>query len=121
MRLTNLINIIILIERNEKLKKEHKKKIEKSVKKILSSHNIDFICRWTQTSNFKIWSQSYDKSLCFRSPSVKNANNVTITYDNGDVYTGSLCRGLRSGFGIYSEFSTKNVYNGSWENDMVKI
>ncbi len=103
------------------MKKEQNKKLEKSLKKILSGHNLDFLCRWTQTQNFKIWSESYDKSLFNRSPLIQSANKITITYDNGDLYTGSLSSGLRSGFGILNEYTTKTVYNGSWDNDLVKL
>jgi len=56
-----------------------------------------------------------------RSPLIKNANNISVFYENGDVYTGSLSRGKRNGFGIYNDFIAKSIYNGFWENDMVSI
>lgn len=82
---------------------------------------MEFISYWTQTLNFKIWLHQHDKNLCLRSTFVKQANNINIVHETGDIYTGSLSRGKKSGFGILNEFSSGCVYNGSWENDMVVL
>jgi hypothetical protein len=61
----------------------------------------------------------HDSQLCFRSHFVAQAKNITIFYENGDVFNGFLSRGKRHGFGMLSEFSTGSVYNGNWEFDTV--
>lgn len=61
----------------------------------------------------------HDKNLCLRSEYISNASNVSILYENGDIYTGSVSFGKKHGFGILNEISNSMVYNGSWENDMV--
>jgi hypothetical protein len=104
----------------KKKKKEHDKNISKSIKKVLSAYSIHFISAWTKSINFKFWVNQHDKSLCLRSTYVKQASNITFVYDNGDVYVGSLSRGKKTGHGVLNEFSTNSVYNGYWENDMVK-
>lgn len=104
---------------NKKKRKEHEKNLNKSVKKVLSRFNVYFISAWTNTINFKIWANQHDKSLCLRSTYVKQANNITYAYENGDMYVGSLSRGKKCGHGILNESCTNSVYNGSWENDMV--
>jgi hypothetical protein len=104
---------------NKKKKKEHDKNLAKSIKKVLSTYNVHLITAWIKTINFKYWVNQHDKSLCLRSSYVKQANNLTYVYENGDVYVGSLSRGKKCGHGILNELSTNSVYNGSWENDMV--
>jgi len=74
-----------------------------------------------QTLNFKIWNQEHEENLCRRSYYLKFANNVNIYYENGDVYNGSLSKGMKHGFGIFKENATGNIYNGHWQNDLVKI
>ena len=80
-------------------------------------YNKDFIFNWLQTQNCKAWIHEHDKTLGYRSEYVKQANDVTIYYENGDVYNGSLKMGKRNGNGSYREISAKRVYNGEWVND----
>ena len=87
----------------------------------MSDYNLDFVGNWTKTTNFKIWMNSHDKNLCLRSPFIKQASNIIIHYENGDTYTGSLSRGKKNGYGVLNEMATTSVYNGHWENDMVKF
>lgn len=58
--------------------------------------------------------------MCLRSSYVKHTSNISINYENGDIYNGCLNRGKREGFGILHEYGSGNTYNGSWDNDMVK-
>jgi len=106
---------------SKKIKKENNKNIKKSIKKILERYNVYFLCAWMHTLNFKIWNQEHDENLCTRSTYLKFSNNVNIYYENGDVYNGSLSKGLKHGFGIFKEFSNGYIYNGNWLNDMVII
>ena len=93
--------------------------IKSSIKTILKGYNIDFLCEWTLTTNYQIWLNEHDKQLSLQSELVKHSNNVNISYENGDIYSGSLCNGKRHGNGMYSEFSTRAVYNFLCENDML--
>jgi len=52
---------------------------------------------------------------------IKNVQSVQIIYENGDTYNGSLKNGLRHGYGVLYEINNNVVYNGNWENDMVKL
>lgn len=101
-----------------KILKENEKITKKTIKKILNDYNIDFIYHWTKTTNFSIWLNEYDPNLSARAMFVKKSDNVTIEYENGDVYTGSLSLGKKSGNGVYTYSNEKLVYNGQWENDM---
>ena len=74
-----------------------------------------------QTLNFKIWNQEHEENLCSRSHYLKSANNVNIYYENGDVYNGSLSKGMKHGFGIFKEYATGYIYNGHWLNDLVNF
>lgn len=106
---------------DKKIKKEKDKNLKKSIKKILEKYNEVFLCAWFQTLNFKIWNQEHDENLCSRSSYIKIANNVNIYYENGDVYCGTLSKGIRNGFGIFKEFANGYIYNGNWVNDLVII
>jgi hypothetical protein len=121
---TNMPQINNISSESYKNSKNKKKELDKyknkAVKKVLSGYNIEFICNWLNTLNFKFWISSHDQSLCLRSYFVKQASNITICYDNGDVYTGSLSRGKKNGFGVLNEYFSGFVYNGFWEEDMVK-
>ena len=90
---------------------------KQTITKILHDYNKDFIFNWLQTQNCKAWIHEHDKTLGYRSEYVKQANDVTIYYENGDVYNGSLKMGKRNGNGSYREISAKRVYNGEWVND----
>ncbi len=82
---------------------------------------MHFIGQWTKTINYKIWLNLQDKNICLRSKLVKYANSISIHYENGDIYTGSVSLGMKSGYGVLNEYSTSSTYNGSWENDMVSL
>ena len=94
------------------------KSAKKTITKILNDYNIDFIYHWLKTNNYKTWLSEYDPQLSNRSIFVKKADNVTIDYENGDTYIGSLSLGKRNGNGVYTESDGHFVYNGEWENDM---
>lgn len=100
-----------------KILKENEKIAKQTITKILHDYNKDFIFNWLQTQNCKTWLHEHDKNLGYKSEYVKHANDVTIYYENGDVYNGSLKMGKRNGNGSYREISTKRVYNGEWVND----
>ena len=101
-----------------KILKENEKITKKTITKILNDYNIDFIYHWLKTNNYKTWLSEYDPQLSNRSIFVKKADNVTIDYENGDTYIGSLSLGKRNGNGVYTESDGHFVYNGEWENDM---
>jgi len=63
----------------------------------------------------------HDSSISLRSSMIKNVQSVQIIYENGDTYNGSLKNGLRHGYGVLYEINNNVVYNGNWENDMVKL
>jgi hypothetical protein len=108
------------LEKNKKTKKINTY-YTKTLKKILASYNMHFIGQWTKTLNYQIWLSLQDRNLCFRSKFVKSGRSVSVYYENGDVYNGSLCEGQKSGYGVFNEFSTNSTYSGNWENDMVYI
>jgi hypothetical protein len=94
------------------------KKTAKAIKKIINPYNLDFMLQWVKTTNFQIWQKFHDKNICFRSPYVREALNIHITYENGDMYTGNLMKGKKQGFGIFNDI-TGYIYNGNWEDDLV--
>jgi hypothetical protein len=107
------------LKKIQKMRKERMKQLKKAVKKVLGSFKMKLISQWIQTLNFKFWFNQHNKNLCLRSSYVKEASNLTIIYENGDVFTGSISRGKKHGFGVFSEISTGNVYNGNWLEDAV--
>ena len=91
---------------------------EEEIKNILLGHNIDFIKEWIQTSNFKIWKAEHDKNLWMRSKFVsQSTEEVTIYYENGDLYKGEMKNGMRNGRGNLSSKDNQYFYNGNWVND----
>lgn len=106
------------VKRKKSSEKEYEKRKTKTVKKILSSYNLDFIQNWINTYNFKFWLISHEKNLFMRSTYVKLIKNISIVYENGDIYNGSMSRGKKHGFGVFNEISNGYVYNGNWENDL---
>lgn len=99
---------------------EDEKKIEEKkeiyyVKKLLKGYNIDFIAEWIKSINFCIWLREHDESISNRSYYIKEATDIRIVYENGDIYKGSLSMGQRNGYGcwIHKGF----VYEGEWKND----
>ena len=111
----------VILLKLEKQKKTIEKRNNKIIKKILSSYNIDFISQWIKTLNFKLWNFDHNKDIYLRSYYIKKSHNISINYENGDLYNGSFSSGKRNGFGILNDISNSMVYNGNWENDMVNI
>jgi hypothetical protein len=103
------------------MQKLMEKKTNKAIKKIVNPYNVDFILQWVKTMNYQIWLKLHDKNICFRSPFVREATNMNIVHENGDVYTGNLMKGKKHGFGIFNDIEKGMIYNGSWENDQVKV
>jgi hypothetical protein len=103
------------------MQKLMERKTNKAIKKITAPYNVDFIVQWLKTTNYQIWLQLHDKNICFRSQFVREASNIHITYENGDIYSGNLTRGMKHGFGIFNDIEKGLIYNGSWENDQVYI
>ncbi len=102
-----------IIEANHKV-------LKKTLKNILEkAPNIEFLCAWTDTLNFKFWFNQVDKHLYLRSEYVKQTDNITIYFENGDVFQGILSFGQKNGFGVLTE-SNGFVYNGNWFKDMVR-
>lgn len=93
--------------------------LTKTLKSILEkTSNVEFLCEWIETTNFKLWFSQCDKNLHLRSEYVKRTENITVYYENGDIFTGNLNFGLKNGFGILTD-SNGYVYNGNWLNDQV--
>lgn len=103
----------------EKIMVSNLKILKKTLKSVLDkAPNIEFLCAWIETINFKIWFNQVDKSLFLRSEYVKHTENLTIFYENGDLFTGNLSFGEKHGFGAMTD-ANGYVYNGQWLKDMV--
>lgn len=98
--------------------------VEKSyfflLKKILLSHQVEFLSNWVETSNFLFFQTNHLPSISLLSSYVKQAENVTIPYENGSIYTGHVAYGKRNGRGTLIESIANQVftYNGFFLNDM---
>ena len=66
---------------------------------IHQEYNIYFIKHWTQTINFKLWYNSHDKTIAFRSKYSSNIHKVNIIYEDGSSYEGGMQFGKRNGEG----------------------
>jgi len=64
-------NYFLILEKNLKIKKEQEKLTLKSIKKILSDYNNNFLCSWIDTYNFKLWLNEKDPNLFQRSIYIK--------------------------------------------------
>eukprot|EP01034_Spumella_vulgaris_P033777 gene33777-41667_t len=42
----------------------------------------------------------------------------TLTYPNGDVFTGDFAYNMRNGKGV-TRFTSDNIYSGDWSNDVM--
>ena len=103
----------------EKIINTNLKILKKTLKSILEkAPKIEFLCAWIETVNFKLWFNQVDKNLFLRSEYVKHSENLTIFYENGDIFTGNLSFGQKHGFGVITE-ANGFVYNGHWLRDMV--
>lgn len=83
--------------------KSLKKKALKSILGFQGMFSMKFLVAWTKTHNFRAWLNQVDKKVSFHSAQSGFCNNITIHYENGDVYSGNLVNGLRRGIGVYVE------------------
>ena len=75
-----------------------------------------FIKQWIQTINSKLWFNSYDSLISYRSKYSSQINYCSIIYENGDTYLGGMKQGKKNGEG---KLSTSNMkYSGEFVNDL---
>ena len=86
------------------------------LKKLLKQHKSKFLYQWSNTYSFKVWLQTYNVTIAYRSVHAGVVNSIEIIYENGDRFIGDLCQGLRQGRGALYE-SGGGKYEGQWESD----
>ena len=57
-------------------------------------YNIHFLSEWIQTTNFKLWYNSYNKTIAYLSEYSTKVHDVLIHYENGDVYNGKFIKNI---------------------------
>lgn len=87
-----------------------------SLKGCVKAYKTRFLRIWSQTHNFQVWKSTHPllvSSLSLFSPL---AESVTLLFENGDRYHGSLLSGMRHGRGMLESIGG-DVYEGEWECD----
>ncbi|CAG9321225.1 AVL9 [Blepharisma stoltei] len=85
-------------------------------KKYMKSFRMSFLYRWSSTYNFNQWMKNYPSFLASLSSFSNYTARIKISYENGDVYTGSVLSGKKEDHGILEE-SNGNRYEGHWISD----
>ena len=95
------------------------KAIKSLIKKIIPNSNyITFISLFSQTKSFLFWLSDVSENLFYLSPYISSDKSITIYFEDGTTYIGTLNKGLFDGFGTLSSFDNKNLYTGEWKEGL---
>ena len=86
------------------------------LKVCVKPYNTRFLLVWSQTHNFQVWKGTHPPLLASLSQFAPLASIVSLLFDNGDKYQGSLLAGLRQGRGVQETIGGE-VYEGEWKQD----
>jgi len=87
--------------------------------KTLKAFGIEWILEWSKTKNFRYWLLHHEKIIGQRSVNSPHAANHIWFYENGDIYFGDLRAGRRHGRGQFVDRSSKLIYRGDFNRDVV--
>ena len=83
----------------------------------LKKFSLDFIFQWTNTKNFKFWFFNHNFSIASLCEYSGKYQNISLCFENGDTYKGTLKSGKKFDKGLFYEFKTKSLYNGYFKNN----
>ena len=104
-------------ENNNKKSNNKNSDIYSKILNNLKKFSLDFIFQWTNTKNFKFWFFNHNFSIAALSEYSGKYQNISLCFENGDTYKGTLKSGKKFDKGLFYEFKTKSLYNGYFKNN----